>query len=170
MFAARALKSLRPLTQLTRSTFKNTAIRFHHGCCGGGCGGHDHGIFVVELFIFRCMSEMYKQIHKQCGGDCDDCGGGCGGGGCGGGCGCGCGHHPALLKVFMIPNGEYQENAYLMWDDSLRQGLNIFFKLYTGALIDPGAEPKKIVDALLKCQVNISILCKYVFGFLIIRR
>ena len=53
----------------------------------------------------------------QCGGDCDDCGGGCGG--CGGGCG---GNHPALLKVVMIPNGAYQENAYLMWDDSLRQG------------------------------------------------
>ena len=53
----------------------------------------------------------------QCGGGCDDCGGGCGG--CGGGCG---GNHPALLKVVMIPNGAYQENAYLMWDESLRQG------------------------------------------------
>ena len=27
-----------------------------------------------------------------------------------------------MLKVFMIPNGAYQENAYLMWDDSLKSG------------------------------------------------
>lgn len=27
-----------------------------------------------------------------------------------------------------------------------------------GALIDPGEEPKKIIDAMEKCEVNISIL------------
>jgi hypothetical protein len=26
-----------------------------------------------------------------------------------------------------------------------------------GALIDPGEEPKKIIDAMEKCEVNISI-------------
>ncbi|OAO13209.1 beta-lactamase [Blastocystis sp. ATCC 50177/Nand II] len=46
----------------------------------------------------------------------------------------------------MITNGSYRENAYLMWDDILRQGV----------LIDPGEEPSKIIEALLKCQVDVD--------------
>ena len=68
--------------------------------------------------------------YPECGGDCDDCGdcGDCGGGCCGG-------HRPAMLKVFMIPNGVYQENAYLMWDDSLKSGRSIYSIVnYTQAL------------------------------------
>lgn len=58
----------------------------------------------------------------------------------------------------MIPNGSYQENAYLMWDDSLKTGTVRSKILTIGALVDPGEEPEKIVDAIEKCNVNISIV------------
>ena len=46
MFAIRAIKP--SLGLLTRSTLRNTAIRFHHGC-GCGCGCHDDGIMLIIL-------------------------------------------------------------------------------------------------------------------------
>ena len=56
----------------------------------------------------------------------------------------------------MIPNGAYQENAYLMWDDRVKMGISMSLSLsIIGALIDPGEEPKKIIEALEK--VNISL-------------
>ena len=58
----------------------------------------------------------------------------------------------------MIPNGAYQENAYLMWDDRVKMGISMCLSLsIIGALIDPGEEPKKIIEALEKCEVNISL-------------
>ena len=46
MFAFRAIKP--SLGLFTRSTLRNTAIRFHHGC-GCGCGCHDDGIMLIIL-------------------------------------------------------------------------------------------------------------------------
>ena len=58
----------------------------------------------------------------------------------------------------MIPNGAYRENAYLMWDDRVKMGISMSLSLsIIGALIDPGEEPKKIIEALEKCEVNISL-------------
>lgn len=113
-----AVRTLRPSAlAIARSSLKSTAIRFHHGC-GCGCGGHDDGIVLFVHIIYRC-TDICRLFTVQCD-DCGDCcGGGCGGGGC-----CG-GHQPALLKVCMIPNGEYQENAYLMWDATLGHGFDM---------------------------------------------
>ena len=45
-----------------------------------------------------------------------------------------------------------------MWDDSLKTGTVQYRILTVGALVDPGEEPEKIVDAVEKCNVNISVL------------
>lgn len=45
-----------------------------------------------------------------------------------------------------------------MWDDSLKTGTVRSKILTIGALVDPGEEPEKIVDAIEKCNVNISIV------------
>ncbi len=45
-----------------------------------------------------------------------------------------------------------------MWDDRVKMGISMSLSLsIIGALIDPGEEPKKIIEALEKCEVNISL-------------
>lgn len=52
----------------------------------------------------------------------------------------------SLLKVLVITNGSYRENAYLVWDSDQN----------TGVLIDPGEEDQKIKDAIETNSINVD--------------
>ncbi|KAK8813157.1 hypothetical protein WA158_002749 [Blastocystis sp. Blastoise] len=139
------------------------------GCCGGHgegkegcCGGHGHG----EGKEGCCggHGHNHEEGHEcQCGGhghnheeghECQ-----CGGHGHVGqrhGCGCGCGNDSEptgpILKVMMIPNGELEENCYVIWDSETLKG----------ALVDPGVDAYKVLKGVEQCGCDIEqILCTH---------
>lgn len=61
-----------------------------------------------------------------------------------------------ILHVFLVPNGDKKENAYILCDREEVDGIHKAANLLSGALIDPGTNEYKLIRALEDYRVNIT--------------
>ena len=61
-----------------------------------------------------------------------------------------------ILHVFLVPNGDKKENAYILCDREEVDGIHNAANLPSGALIDPGTNEYKLIHALEDYRVNIT--------------
>ena len=69
-----------------------------------------------------------------------------------------------VLRVFLVPNGEKKENAYILFDSETCDGIFPIVKFThincqnsrVGSIVDPGVNGYKLLRAIETCQTNIS--------------
>ena len=61
-----------------------------------------------------------------------------------------------ILHVFLVPNGDKKENAYILCDREECDGMDSATHSQSGALIDPGTNEYKLIRALEDYRVNIT--------------